>query len=109
MSARLAYLEDATQITSGEIKQINHRNNQPYSKRDLGIEMITFKREYQDLMGKLWVSMSTLWRYIDVERIDSTPADKKIFYDVRRYNLKVAWVSEQLKKVGLNFYDERQF
>lgn len=109
MSSRTAYLENAIQVKSDNITLINSRNNQPYTKRDLTIEMITMKRVYQDTMRKLWISMTTLWRYVGVERLDSSPSNKKIFYDEDKYKNRVSWIREQLKVVGLDYYDERAF
>ena len=90
------------QIASGEITEVYPGSDKKMSVRDLEIASIVLRSKIGDGLRGLWLMLAQLYKYVGRMRID-----KKIFFTEEQYNKKVGFVKSELKKNGIELYQER--
>ena len=90
------------QLMSGEIIDMYPNTVVPMSERDLEIEDILSAIKMGDHRRTLWEELMGIYSFVEQLKIDRT-----IFLSEEQYNKKVNWIIDELKKEGIDLFEER--
>ena len=89
------------EINKGETTK-TFKDGTPMTVRDLEIVNFQSRKVVFGALSELRILLFNLYSFVDCIRID-----KKIFFTKEDYNEMVEEIKEQLKKNGLNLYQEK--
>ena len=89
------------QMETGKITSKYPNSDEIMGVRDLEIESVMSNRMIGEHLRELWTLIIDIYRYVNQPRIDGEVFTRE------RYDKKIKWVKEELKKQGIDLYQER--
>lgn len=90
------------QIVGGEVVEVYPGTDKVMTVRDLEIGSLILKSKIGDGLRGMWLMLAQLYKYVGNKRLDNV-----VFFSEEQYNKKVGFVVSELKKNGINLFQER--